>query len=135
MSNLKFKNMNFTPPPSKLVERDINGNSEYILTVNDIVAVCPYKAPVPQLNQMGAMSHFAFSACGSSCPLFALETQASTTGEKIFVNLACSNGYTHHPIEEIVYLPPQPESVFSQDVVEVVGEELNTPTTGKVFKL
>jgi len=128
--------MKFNPPPSKLVERDCNNSYEYVLTVNDIIAVCPYKAPVPQVNQMGIMGSFAFSACGSSCPLFSFEPEASKTEEKLFVHLGCGNGYGRHPIEEVVYLPqPKHDMAIMQDVMEVEGEELNTPPTGKVFKL
>lgn len=139
--------MNFTPPPSTLVERKCNDSLEYVLTVNNITAVCPYKAPIPQYHEDGHVS-FAFSACGSSCPLFAFELEQKPRGvkkfdldekesneddSKLFINLTCGNGSGRHPIESVIYLPKPDEAMF-QDVVEIEGIVTDEPT-GKVVKL
>ena len=134
--------MNFIPPPSKLVERVCNGSYEYVLTVNDIVAVCPFKAPVPH-QENGHPMTFAFSACGSSCPLFSFDSEPISSHdvnekkqERLFIHLACGNANSRHPIQEVVYMPKVKEDInASQNVVEVEGENFDTPPTGKVFKL
>lgn len=134
--------MNFAPPPSRLVERQCNDSYEYVLTVNDIVAVCPYKSPVPQ-QENGQLMSFSFSACGSSCPLFCFDSEASPksdknaeNNEKLFIHLGCGNGLGRHLIKEVVYLPKTKNTgMFAQNVVEVEGEELDNPPKGKVFKL